>query len=128
MARNIPAQKTTKQTVRDIKRIKRMTPALREMFPNFDRLSRKQQDRASVLKSLQKSLPDNPDYSDKAIKAEVLGLATKDYDVVGRDDLGRVQFRDKVNKKAPAGYKRGGRVKMKYGGKACRGRKANYKA
>lgn len=128
MARNIPAQKATKQTVRDIKRIEKMTPALRKMFPNFDKLSRKQQDRASVLKSLQENLPDDPNYSDKAIKAEVLGLATKDYDVVGRDDLGRVQFREKVNKKAPAGYKRGGRVKMKYGGKACRGRKANYKA
>jgi hypothetical protein len=125
---NIPSQKTTKETIEDIRRIKRMTPALREMFPNFDKLSRKQQDRASVLKSLQKALPDDPTYSDKAIKAEILGLATKDYDVVGEDDLGRIQFREKVNKKAPAGYKRGGRVKMKHGGKACRGRKANYKA
>jgi len=121
MARNIPAQKTTKETVEDIRRIKRMAPVLREMFPNFDKLSPRQQDRASVLKSLQKALPNDPNYSDKAIKSEVLGLATKDYDVVGKDDLGRVQFRGKVNKKAPAGYKKGGKVK------ACRGRKANYR-
>jgi len=30
--------------------------------------------------------------------------------------------------KVRGGYKRGGRVKMAGGGKACRGRKANYKA
>ena len=122
MARNIPAQKTTKETVEDIRRIKRMAPVLREMFPNFDKLSPRQQDRASVLKSLQKALPNDPNYSDKAIKSEVLGLATKDYETVTKDDLGRPQLVGKVKKKNPAGFKYGGKVK------GCRGRKANYKA
>ena len=123
MARiNIQAQKTTKNTIRDRANINKYAPSLRELLPNFDKLPARKQDRAATLKSLQGHFPDNPAYTDKAIKAEILGLATKDYQTVTKDDLGRPQLLDKVKKKNPAGFKYGGKVK------GCRGRKANYKA
>jgi len=119
MARNIQAQKTTKDTIRDRANINKYAPSLRKLIPNFDKLSARKQDRAATLKSLQGIFPDKPAYTDKAIKAEILGLATKDYETVTKDDLGRPQMLAKIKKKNPAGFR--------HGGKVCRGRKANYK-
>jgi len=122
MARNIQAQKTTKDTIKDRANIAKHAPSLRKLFPNFDKLPAKKRDRAAVLKNLQGFFPDDPSYTDKAIKEKILGLATKDYETVTKDDLGRPQLVGKVKKKNPAGFKYGGKVK------GCRGRKANYKA
>jgi len=122
MARNIQAQKTTKSTIKNRADIAKHAPSLRKLFPNFDKLPAEKQKQAATMKNLQGFLPDDPTYTDKAIKETILGLATKDYQTVTEDDLGRPQLVEKVKKKNPAGFKYGGKVK------GCRGRKANYKA
>lgn len=117
---NISSQRLTKRAITDRKEIAEYAPRLREIIPNFDKLSPRKQSRAATMKYLQeKVFPDNPDYSNKAIRAEAMGLATKDYDTVTRDDLDRPQLAGKIKKKNPAGFR--------HGGKVCRGRKANYK-
>ncbi len=111
MARGTQANLTTKDTKYKIDRLARMTPALRKMFgKNFDNLSSKQKDRAAVLKSLQGFYPKDPDYKNKKIVAEVLGLATKEYDTVGRDDIDRRITLGDQKKRNPAGFSTGGRV------------------
>jgi len=128
MARINPSPKRVKQEVDYAELIKKHGPALRKLVPTFDKLPKKKQARAAMRKNIQQALPDSFDYTDEGIKAYLLDLAVEDYKDVTTDDLGRTYSRGRINKRAPAGYKRGGRVKMKHGGKACRGRSASSSA
>jgi len=108
---NISSQKLTKRAVGMSERIAKYAPRLRELIPNFDKLSRKKQSNAATQKYLQERVfPNDPDYSDKEIKAEAMGLATKDYDSVGKDSSGDPKYLGRVKKKAPRGYNMGGKV------------------
>ena len=100
--------------------------SLMKITPLVDKLNAKDKRAVAVLKSLQGFDPDNPEYSDSAIKKSImskLGVASgeyDDYDTVGRDSAGRSKTRKKQQEKNPRGFR--------HGGKVCRGRKASGSA
>jgi hypothetical protein len=108
---NISSQRLTKRAFRDSKDIAEYAPRLRKLIPNFDKLSRKKQSNAATQKYLQEEVfPNDPEYSDKAIKAEAMGLATRDYDKVGKTSRGSAKYLKDVKKMSPRGYRLGGKV------------------
>ena len=108
---NISSQRLTKRAATISERTAKYAPRLRKLIPNFNKLSRKKQGNAATQKYLQeKVFPNDPAYSDEAIKAEAMGLATSDYDSVGKDSYGDPKYLGRVKKMAPRGYNMGGKV------------------
>lgn len=98
--------------------------ALQKMHKGFSKLSKKQQLNLAVMKELQRMFPDEDDYSNKAIKNEMMsemGVASGEYDEyrpIGKDSAGRNKVLADQKEKSPRGYALGGRIH--------RGRKAVY--
>lgn len=100
-------------------------PALRKMHSGFDKLSRREQVNLARKKYLQEAFPDDPDYSNKAIRNQLLsylGVASGKYDdstTVKKDSDGRERSLYDQKFDNPAGFAHGGAVHK--GRKAMRG-------
>lgn len=118
--------KTTKETGKAIDKVAEYRSELMKITPLFEKLPLKKQRYAATLKSLQGYYPDNPEYSNKAIKRQILsdlGVASgqyDDYQSVGKDSAGREVTKKQQKEMAPKGFA--------HGGKVCRGRKASSSA
>jgi len=122
MVRGVQTKSVVRETVNRAKAISKYRDVLKEVVPNFDRLSRDQQSWGATMKSLQEIFPDDPTYSDKKIREKLMGLAVEDYQTTDKDDLGRDQLVGKMKQQNPAGFKKGGKVK-KYRGRKAMGNK-----
>ena len=118
--------KTTKETGEAIDKVAKHRKELMSITPLFEKLPLKRQRYAATLKSLQGYYPDNPEYSNKQIKRQILsdlGVASgefDDYKSVGKDSAGRDVTKKQQKEMAPKGFV--------HGGKVCRGRKASSSA
>jgi len=124
-ASKAPSKSRMKRTTRGIELLEEFSGAARKLHSGFDKLTKKQQRDIAVQLSLQRYEPDDPKYSNKNIRNEILsylGVASgefDDYETVERDSAGRGQTRKQQKEKNPAGYAHGGMVHR--GRKAMRG-------
>jgi len=123
-AAKAPSKSKLRHTKRGLDLLREFSGAARDLHSGFDKLSKKEQKTIAVQLSLQKYYPDNPKYSNKNIRNEILsylGVASgefDDYKAVGKDSAGRDKVRIEQKEKNPAGYA--------FGGRLHRGRKAKY--
>ncbi len=116
----------TGKTVKGLIKYGEFRDSLREITPLVDKLNARAKRHVATLKSLQRFEPENPEYSNAAIKKEImssLGVASgefDDYDTIGRDSAGRSKLAVEQKEQNPRGFKRGGKV--------CRGRSAQGSA
>ena len=124
MAKTAAGIKETKKTGEALVKYSKFRDALMKITPLVDKLNARDKKAVAVMKSLQGYEPDNPEYSDSEIRKEImssLGVASgkfDDYNIIGRDSVGRGTTRKEQKEKNPRGFKSGGKVH--------RGRKANY--
>ena len=124
MAKTAAGIKETKRTGEALVRYSKFRDSLMKITPLVDKLNARDKSAVAVLKSLQGFEPDNPEYSDSAIRKSImsrLGVASGKYDdtdVVGKDSRGNPKMKYQQKEKSPRGFKSGGKVH--------RGRKANY--
>lgn len=123
-AAKAPSKTKLRRTKRGLDLIREFGGAARDLHSGFDKLSKKEQKSIAVSLSLQRHYPDNPQYSNKNIRNEILsylGVASgefDDYKAMGKDSAGRDKIRKEQEEKNPAGYA--------FGGRLHRGRKAKY--
>tara|TARA_R100001126_G_C4825418_1_gene148966 strand:- start:479 stop:859 length:381 start_codon:yes stop_codon:yes gene_type:complete len=124
MAKTAAGVTTTGKTGEALVKYGKFRDSLMKITPLVDKLNAKDKRAVAVMKSLQGFYPDKSEYSDSEIKKSILsrlGVASgkfDDYDIVGRDSVGRGTTRKEQKEKNPRGFKSGGKVH--------RGRKANY--